>query len=248
MKFTGAKQVIGLIFYKLRLGEYFQRLRKITCVNLAITTICNRSCPNCCCDIPRIKQHWNADLDYLNRAAQCFKNIDRIKLTGGEPSLHPQFEELVPKLKKLFQCQHLTIETNGARFRQIPYVFEHFDEIIVTHYSPPEFIEDNGEEILFLQEYLRPKGIKVQMIDIHHIPRTHRGNQPCSRGFSETVSCFQGRIYSCCMGWGIDGAPSVPMKTGWRDALPTIPLPCSSCFFAEEKFVRRAMRWLRQRS
>jgi hypothetical protein len=243
MKWISRGIKTNLVLYNFGFGKQLQKYRSITRVNLAITTRCNRSCPNCCCNIPERKYHWDADLDYLTRAADCFKGVERIQLTGGEPTLHPQFEELVPQLRDLFQCQYLTIETNGVRFHKMPELLRYFDEVYATHYAPPEFAEDNGEEILFLRDYLSSSHTKVHCKEAQHVPRTRRGSHPCFRGFFDAISCFKGLIYPCCMGWGIDGAQSVPMDAAWRNALPGVPLPCSSCFYAEETLIQRIPRW-----
>jgi len=86
-------------------------------------------------------------------------------------------------MRDLFQCKSLTIESNGVRFRQIPMVFENFDAIYATHYAPPEFEKDNGAEIRFLQDHLRPKGITVHSSDVHHISRPDRGTSLVSEVF-----------------------------------------------------------------
>ena len=57
----------------------------------------------------------NVTWDYIIESARYLKGIKMIKLTGGEPTMHPQFQEFVPKLKELFQCEILSIETNGCR-------------------------------------------------------------------------------------------------------------------------------------
>ena len=80
-----------------------------------ITTRCNRRCVDCCAGIGinRVLQHhsWS----YFQRAAKHFYGIDRVNLTGGEPTAHPQFEEYVPGFKALFGCRLLTLSTNGYK-------------------------------------------------------------------------------------------------------------------------------------
>jgi MoaA/NifB/PqqE/SkfB family radical SAM enzyme len=72
--------------------------------NLVITEVCNLSCPYCFASDHMAHAKANASrlfisikdfeehLDYLDRSG-----IDQIRLIGGEPTLHPQFPELIQR-------------------------------------------------------------------------------------------------------------------------------------------------------
>ena len=84
--------------------------------NLAISTVCNQNCPYC------------FTVDYLNKAGghREFLDIDgfekslsflersgieEIRLLGGEPTLHPQFIELIKRARKT--GKRMVIFSNG---------------------------------------------------------------------------------------------------------------------------------------
>lgn len=211
-----------------------QNRRDISCVNLVLTDRCNRACPECCCDVPRIKEPWSASWLALEAAAEHIRGIERVQLTGGEPSMHPQFRMWVPEMRKLFDCKKLTVETNGFLFKRHPSLFSLFDEVLFTHYAPPEFAEDNIGDFNFLQPFLRALGAKtiLHCIPISHVSRERRGAGTCARGSSETVAIYKGRVFPCCMGWGIPGATSCELSAVWREDVTALKLPCRECFFA----------------
>src|SRR5512141_2870784 len=66
--------------------------------NLLLTNLCNRECSYCFAVSYRkaasghylSEDQYQQFLDYLDRS-----NIDQVRLLGGEPTLHPQFDSLV---------------------------------------------------------------------------------------------------------------------------------------------------------
>jgi len=204
----------------------------VTCVNLAITDLCDRSCPECCCDIPKIKKHWIISIEGLKRAANALKGIQRVTLTGGEPSMHPMFNEIVWASKELFNCKSLELSTNGRCFNGDHKILEFFDKIIVSRYDAPEF-ESNS---LLIEKGLKNTDIcsKIEVWGVHHISRLNRGTKKCPRGYFETISLYKDRVYPCCMGWGVEGFPSVELDNDWEKKVTSLELPCKICFFAEK--------------
>lgn len=202
----------------------------ITNINLSLTTRCNMACPDCCCNITYMK---NSDKkffgwDYLVNAAQYFFGMDRIHITGGEPTIHPKFQEFALKLKELFNCSRLTLETNGWGFKRFPEVFKSFDEIYVSHYTNSTFENspDNSEDIDFIKPYAK----KLIIGEVVHTPREKRGTEKCSRGYSETVAYCNGKVYGCCVSPGLDTDTGVLVTDNWRNEIPEPP--CNECFFA----------------
>ncbi|MBU0703105.1 MAG: radical SAM protein, partial [Chloroflexi bacterium] len=84
--------------------------------NLAVSAVCNQRCPYCF-----TSDHLNGDranggflavgdfdarLDFLDRS-----DIDQARLLGGEPTLHPQFPELVERARA--RGKRIVVFTNG---------------------------------------------------------------------------------------------------------------------------------------
>ena len=84
--------------------------------NLAISTVCNRSCAYCftsdhLSDFGGNKNFLDVSdfetrLDFLDRSG-----IDQVRLLGGEPTLHPQFPELIKRARA--RKKKIVVFTNG---------------------------------------------------------------------------------------------------------------------------------------
>lgn len=209
-------------------------MRIIENINYVITTDCNRMCPDCCCNIPN-KQLYNISWEEILETSKFFKGINRINLTGGEPSLHPEFSNFVPKLKNIFECEFLTIETNGYGFKKFPETFKYFDWIQATSYDENSYKEsyDNSDDINFIKSYLSNSKTKVVVGKVIHSLRQGIGNgKICDRGLSETVSYEKGFLYPCCVSSGIENSKNIKLTNNWRKEILTVPLPCDRCWFS----------------
>lgn len=211
--------------------------RDITSINFTLTTHCNYSCPDCCAGITAMKKEHRKfyDEEYLLEASKYFYGIRRINLTGGEPTIHPKFEQWASKFKELFGCQVLSVWTNGTMFKKKKDAFKHFDEIHITNYTKDTFegSPDNTELIQFIKDYLRGLPIKISSTTTTHIPLTHRGTKMCFRGYSDTVEFVDGRIYPCSSSSGLPTKVNIPLGENWKDEILKISPPCYQCLFAE---------------
>ncbi len=93
-----------------------------TCLALIeIVNSCNLSCPTCYADSPLgLGQKVDAvPLDDLKRRIQGVVDrkggIEILQLSGGEPTLHPQFFELVEWIQNNPGIDYLLLNTNGVR-------------------------------------------------------------------------------------------------------------------------------------
>lgn len=199
-------------------------MRQVTSIWLEITTLCNRRCPQCCCDIHNrayVAHPW----EYFERLAEIVRGtVYMLHLTGGEPTAHPQFAEFVPKFKDLFGAEKLTMWTNGYRVRENAGVLDCFDEIWATRYG-----QENAAEIDWL---VRNHGATFS--ELEHTDRSARGTgRPCERGTTHPGAAFaDGRFYPCCVGPGLAGAASIEPTRDWRTAVLDVPMPCGDCWFS----------------
>lgn len=201
-------------------------------LTIDVTTHCNRRCENCCAGvgINRILQHH--PYEYFERAAKLFYGIERVNMTGGEPTMHPRFEFLADNFKSLFGCRTLTLSTNGYRLSFVAEAIrENFDQVDFSDYG------DNHDALNFLTRLVRkvnvfPAGEHAEKFT----PRSKRGTGSCFRRCAEsgTVAYADGKVFGCCVAPGIDTASGVELKGDWRETIESAPLPCDRCMFAGE--------------
>jgi MoaA/NifB/PqqE/SkfB family radical SAM enzyme len=98
---------------------------------------------------------WDGSFDYsydaiirrLEKMKEKIKLDDSIYLTGGEPTLHPQFLNILKYLTQNFPKQKITLLTNGRRFlykdftKKVLEINDDFD-IDVSLHGPTAYIYD----------------------------------------------------------------------------------------------------------
>jgi hypothetical protein len=202
--------------------------REYRLVTLLITTHCDRGCPHCCYRIsdnaalpPRHYDHA-----YFVDAARWLTGIERLYISGGEPTLHPEFARLALELRSLFKPRRLILATNGARVIEHQASMKFFDEIRVTYFGAPADIA----AIRWLQDHL-PR--RLQIHSAAHLPLDKPGGgAPCGR--EHNAAYANGRLYPCCVAPGLLDAASIAPSATWRAELTATPLPCAVCPFSKE--------------
>lgn len=207
----------------------------ITCVALDLTTHCDRRCPSCCAGIGinRVLQHH--DWEYFERAAKVIYGVERVHLSGGEPTFHPKFAEFVPKFKELFGCKRLSMVTDGwGVFKHDEVIVAHIDEVHFTRYGNRpgseaglRRMEAAGDITLFIFD----AGPNMA----NFTPRAQiGGGKPCHRDWRQSgqVAYADGKLWGCCVAPGIEEAAFYPQEAiiGIVDRAPDPP--CSRCWFS----------------
>jgi uncharacterized radical SAM superfamily Fe-S cluster-containing enzyme len=115
-----------------------------TCLALIeIVDSCNLSCPTCFANSPlgikneRLKYHPLADIKARIEGVLAIKGqIEILQLSGGEPTLHPDFFDLIEWIRSNSKIDYLLINTNGVRLakdleftKQLGELFKRFDNI-----------------------------------------------------------------------------------------------------------------------
>jgi uncharacterized radical SAM superfamily Fe-S cluster-containing enzyme len=104
-----------------------------------ITNRCNYSCPVCFAEITGQGDHYSLNLEQIDKMLKSL--LERpdpcwnIQFSGGEPTLHPQFPEILRKARDL-GFRHIQVATNGSRFIDPDYA---------------RLCEDSGLHTLYLQ-------------------------------------------------------------------------------------------------
>ncbi len=83
--------------------------------NILITNFCNQNCPFCFASLEMTNKHIKKAIEFshFKKIALTYKQLgtSAIKLLGGEPTLHPQFQDIITFSQQHFSKIH--IFTNG---------------------------------------------------------------------------------------------------------------------------------------
>src|ERR1017187_4482790 len=202
---------------------------EITWLSVDLTTFCDRRCPNCSVGIGIHRKLQHHPWEYFEQVAPYIQGMKEIKITGGEPTIHPQFAEFVPRFKDLFGCEKLTLNTDGFRvpmYREL--IEKHFDHVYFTHYETP--VSERASAAL--------AGIDVPLNTfmagnnaVKFTPRSRRGaGGPCDR--AGLASYSDGKFYGCCVAPGIEGSVGIEPSMDWKQQIGSVPLPCKDCLFS----------------
>jgi hypothetical protein len=203
---------------------------KYTWIDMIVTTYCSRMCPNCCAQIPTHATMPAAHYDwaYFEHIAPYLHGVIGMAITGGEPTLHPEFPRLAKGFRKLFGLNYFRLDTNGFNVFKYADLMSCFDAIKITDYGEPV----SRGAIDWVNEHC-PDKLIVHSGD--HTPLTQfGGGKPCRTVAHEAVYA-NGRLYPCCGAWGIVGAQSLVPVDNWQDLLDDVPRPCAGCVFSQRE-------------
>jgi MoaA/NifB/PqqE/SkfB family radical SAM enzyme len=100
-----------------------------------VTTRCNFNCAYCEYFGARRNPQAEEPLD-LDRALRVLKiirtGVDSLILTGGEPLLHPDIDQLIARAKREVKFRHLTLLTNASLLHDHEAILPFLDRLVVS--------------------------------------------------------------------------------------------------------------------
>lgn len=207
--------------------QYFRML------NLEITTVCNLACPDCSAGINMgLRRAVHHPWSYFVEAAPWLQGFEELIVIGGEPTSHPDFAEIVPRLRSLFGCKRLVLWTNGFKAREYEALIQsEFDAVYASLYdahTAPWNKRPNGDLVQFVKDHFEHR-----TMELPHIPRARRGfGGICERGEHGPILYADGLIYGCCVSQSIAGGRGIKPGPHWRQEILDTPLPCQDCFLS----------------
>jgi organic radical activating enzyme len=214
-------------------------------VEISITTLCSMKCPKCSLAMPlmaRNKTARNLTLDEVDTFIPHFQGLKQIIITGGEPTVHPQFSEIVRRIWHGCIPKVYTLETNGFKVVQyLPVIAHFFDKVFITQYLQDRIYDkspDNQKIIKIAREALGDKLIIEPPVDHTIAHGENTSTKMCSKAIDPGLPAgyFQGKMYRCCVEPGIEQLLQinlgVPFGPKWKEKLSEIQPDCKHCLYA----------------
>ena len=197
-----------------------------TCLELLITSICNRKCQECCYRIPAHTtlepKHYSWDI--FERAAEAFNGISKLYVSGGEATLHPDFEKISKEFKSLFNTKNMILVSNGYNILKYQKSLEYFDYIWITDFKD----EYSANSIRWVEDNYKDK---LMLAQAKHIPLNKKGGgKKCSR--YGLMASANDKAFPCCIGPGLISAPFATVEPLCVEKIKLLEAPCSTCAFS----------------
>ena len=221
-----------------------------TAVCLIVTTACDRQCISCAVSVPYRKM-WHVGLGNLREMGEQLGYVENLVVSGGEPTLHPCFEEVIDAVERYFSFGILCLATNGAKLLDYRHVWGKFNSIGVSLYpvhksfgsipSNEALVEKITSGLELTQNlpvwktYSVPgKKTKIAILGpIEHNSQPIVGRWPVCRRLWKSVVVYDGRIYPCCA-LPIK-AVGEPLSPGWRERWHSLVADCDHCLLPEKE-------------
>ena len=211
-------------------------------MEIAITDYCNQSCSLCSQGTPLQKDKKTmsmADLEAISRNVRPYE-FDVIKISGGEPTLHPQFGEICRNLRRLLPANRYELATNGFRLEQFRDCIGVFDNIDLASYpGRNDEIVEHFRRLQWANVNIPLKRDGMEMMDVYQEKNGGKENVYDNCAYAGYRKVIQDRIYPCCIIFGqamrqnIDlDEISVAFDANWRENLAEIDIEqhCGRCF------------------
>lgn len=221
-------------------GPQYRRSRHM--IEIDITYLCNLTCLNCNRSVSQAPEALHMPLKmvrkFVDDSINTKKKWRRIRILGGEPTLHPEFSEIIEEFlryKAIYKEAIIEVVTNGYGSKVKRVIKELPDTIMV----------DNSEKQGSVQPHFGP-------FNMAPIDDPHFSNASFSNGCSILHECGMGLTpmgyYPCAVAGGIDrilqqqiGGENLPDDSD--DMLDKVDSLCRYCGrFQDGHFIPRSVR------
>lgn len=128
--------------------------------NIAVVNYCNLRCPYCFAEDMIQEEMSTINLDDFRKILMFIAKTPKnhVGIIGGEPTLHPQFREILSEVNKYcLECNtDATLFTNGIKLKEfMPYIGERIGILINCNspeYQPAELFKEQRETLDRLHE------------------------------------------------------------------------------------------------
>lgn len=196
-------------------------------IQIEITNACHLRCANCTRFTGHHSKPFFMDLEMVERAIDSLKDFPGgVGIIGGEPTLHPQFEEICLILKKKIKKKKRWLWTSGHKW-------ETHERMIKKVFGNNVFYNDHSEEdqthqpiLISIDEVVEDKECMWNLIDNCWIQNYWSASITPKGGFFCEVAAAMDMLF--------DGPGGFEIKKGWwrkspEEFIDQIKEACPNC-------------------
>lgn len=185
-----------------------------TVIHLDITNACHLSCANCTRHVGNHRKPYFMTLELVEKGIKSLLDFPgRIGIMGGEPTLHPNFREILALLRDLVPVDQREFWTAGFKWE------EYKDDIMRTFREDRISYNDHSQKTGMHQPLL----IAIdEVIDDPELRKMLIDNCPFQARWSASITP-KGAFFceiAGSMDWLFDGPGGYPIEPGWWDKTP----------------------------
>jgi hypothetical protein len=176
-------------------------------IQIEVTNACHLSCQGCTRHVGHHRKPFFMDLETIKRAIDSLDGWGgRIGCMGGEPTLHPEFEQICRIFQDMVPIERREFWTAGFRWGNLkPLIDETFP---LRHYNDHVAYDGMHKPLLIaIDEVVDDPEFRRELID----------NCPYQTHWSASITpkgCFPCEI-AASMDWLFDGPGGWPIERGW---------------------------------
>jgi len=210
-----------------------------------VTNFCGINCLYCSRNSKHIRpdQRRHMDLDTFQNALKSLKGWpNRVGIIGGEPLLHPQFEELCTLLAKHFPRERAGLWTSGGpRFQQFkPLIDRTFALLAYNEHNPVQVALCKHQPLTMSVSDMVPEPVlRKRLIDDCWV----------QRNWCPTIGPKGAFFCEVAYGWDtiLDGPGGYPIEPGWwlrtpgefQDQVERYCTHCGMCLPYERELIQK---------
>lgn len=185
-----------------------------TVIQIDVTNACYLKCTNCTRHVGHHKKPYFMDLEYLRKAIDSLQDFPgEIGLMGGDPTLHPKFDEICKIYEEMVPRRRRHIWTSGFNWiEKKEIIFKTFDEDKITYNDHTTPGGKHTPLLMSIDEVVEDKNLMWKLIDNCWIQEQWSAAiNPKGAFFCEVAASLD---------YLFDGPGGWPIEKGWWKKTP----------------------------
>lgn len=190
-------------------------LWEMTVIQIEITNVCNLRCTNCTRFVGHHSKSFFMEPDTVRQAIDSLEGFPgRIGLMGGEPTIHPQFEEICSIYREMIPDRRKReLWTSGHKWNEYkPIIDETFDRDRIAYNDHSGYDGKHHPLLVAAEDVVEDQDLMWALIDNCWVQQQWSASvTPKGAFFCEIAAARD---------WLLDGPGGWPIEKGWWKKAP----------------------------